>query len=125
MEKEKIKALYFDKIAKLNDYNKTYYDKDNPIISDYKYDRLKIELLNLEKKYKFLKSKLSPTKKVGYRPSGKFNKIKHKVPMLSLSNAFSEKNIVDFLKKIKNFLKLSNDYKIEISAEPKIDGISA
>ena len=55
MEKEKIKALYFDKIAEINDYNKAYYNQDNPIISDYKYDRLKIEILNLEKKYKFLK----------------------------------------------------------------------
>ena len=125
MEKEKIKALYFDKIAKLNEYNKAYYDQDNPIISDHKYDRLKIGILNLENKYKFLKSKLSPTKNVGYKSSGKFKKIKHKIPMLSLSNAFSEKNIIDFLKKIKNFLKLSNDYKMEISAEPKIDGISA
>ena len=125
MEKEKIKALYFDKIAKLNEYNKAYYDQDNPIISDHKYDRLKIGILNLEKKYKFLKSKLSPTKNVGYQSSGKFKKIKHKIPMLSLSNAFSENNIVDFLKKIKNFLKLNNDYKIEIIAEPKIDGISA
>jgi len=125
MEKEKIKALYFDKIAKLNEYNKAYYDQDNPIISDHKYDRLKIGILNLEKKYKFLKSKLSPTKNVGYQSSGKFKKIKHKIPMLSLSNAFSENNIVDFLKKIKNFLKLSNDYKIEIIAELKIDGISA
>ena len=125
MGKEKIKALYFDKITKLNEYNKAYYDQDKPIISDYKYDRLKIEILNLENKYKFLKSKLSPTKNVGYKSSGKFKKIKHKIPMLSLSNAFSEKNIVDFLKKIKNFLKLSNDYKIEISSEPKIDGISA
>ena len=67
MEKEKIKALYFDKITEINDYNKAYYNQDNPIISDYKYDRLKIEILNLEKKYKFLKSKLSPTKNVGYR----------------------------------------------------------
>ena len=125
MEKEKIKALYFDKIAKLNEYNKAYYDQDNPIISDHKYDRLKIGILSLENKYKFLKNKLSPTKKVGYKPSGKFKKIKHKIPMLSLSNAFSENNIVDFLKKIKNFLKLNNNYKIEIIAEPKIDGISA
>ena len=125
MEKEKIKALYFDKISKLNKYNKSYHDQDNPIISDYEYDILKIEILNLENKYKFLKSKLSPIKIVGYEPSSKFKKIKHKIPMLSLSNAFSENNIIDFLKKIRNFLKLNNDYKIEISAEPKIDGISA
>ena len=78
MEKKKIKALYFDKIAEISDYNKAYYNQDNPIISDYKYDRLKIEILNLEKKYKFLKSKLSPTKTVGYKVSGKFKKTKHK-----------------------------------------------
>ena len=125
MEKEKIKTLYFDKIAKLNEYNKAYYDQDNPIIPDYEYDRLKIEILNLENKYKFLKSKLSPIKNVGFRSSRKFKKIKHKIPMLSLSNAFSENNIADFLKKIKNFLKLDTNFKIEISAEPKIDGISA
>ena len=117
--------MYFDKISKLNEYNKAYYDQDSPIISDYEYDRLKIRILNLEKKYKFLKNKLSPTKFVGYKPSGKFKKIKHKTPMLSLSNAFSEKNVFDFLKKIKNFLKLNNDFEVEVSAEPKIDGISA
>jgi len=125
MKKEKIKALYFDKIAALNEFNKAYYDQDNPIISDHKYDRLKIEILNLENKYKFLKSKLSPTKNVGYKVSGKFKKINHKIPMLSLSNAFSENNIVDFLKKVRNFLKLNNDYKMDIIAEPKVDGISA
>jgi len=93
MEKEKIKVLYFDKIAEINDYNKAYYDQDNPIISDYKYDRLKIEILNLEKKYKFLKSKLSPTKTVGYKSSNRFKNIKHKIPMLSLSKAFSKSAI--------------------------------
>ena len=55
MEKEKIKALYFDKIAEINDYNEAYYDQDNPVISDYKYDRLKIEILNLEKKIQIFK----------------------------------------------------------------------
>ena len=62
MEKEKIKALYFDKIDEINNYNKAYYNQDNPIISDYKYDRLKIEILNLEKKYKFLKVNYLPLK---------------------------------------------------------------
>jgi len=125
VEKEKIKVLYFNKIAKLNEYNRAYYDQDDPIVSDYKFDKLKIQILKLESKYKFLKSKLSLTKKVGYKPSSRFKKIKHKTPMLSLSNAFTENDIIDFFKKIKNFLKLSNEYKIEIIAEPKIDGISA
>jgi DNA ligase (NAD+) len=125
MEKKKLKTLYFDKIVKLNEYKKSYYDQDNPIVSDSEYDKLVNEILDLESKYKFLKSKLSPVSKVGYKPSNKFNKIKHKVPMLSLSNAFSENNILDFIKKIRNFLKLDANFKIEISAEPKIDGISA
>tara|TARA_Y100000815_G_scaffold164355_1_gene149103 strand:- start:309 stop:479 length:171 start_codon:yes stop_codon:yes gene_type:complete len=55
MGKEKIKALYFDKITKLNEYNKAYYDQDKPIISDYKYDRLKIEILNLGKQVQVFK----------------------------------------------------------------------
>ena len=125
MEKEKIKSLYKKRIASLNKYDEAYYNKDNPIISDKEYDDLKNKILKLENKYKFLKSKLSPSKKVGHKPSEKFKKVTHKVPMLSLSNAFSEKDIVDFLKKIKNFLKLSLNSKIEFSAEPKIDGISA
>tara|TARA_B100000686_G_C16797614_1_gene983554 strand:+ start:740 stop:2779 length:2040 start_codon:yes stop_codon:yes gene_type:complete len=125
MDKEKIKALYSDKIMKLNEYDKAYHDKDSPVVSDYKYDELKAQILGLEKKYKFLKGKFSPSQTVGYKPSTRFTKVKHKLPMLSLSNAFSENNIIDFLKKIKNFLKLNNDYKIELSAEPKIDGISA
>ena len=54
MEKEKIKVLYFNKIAKLNEYNRAYYDQDDPIVSDYKFDKLKIQILKLESKYKFL-----------------------------------------------------------------------
>ena len=63
-------------------------------------------ILDIEKKYKYLKNENSPSKKVGYEPSSKFTKVVHDVPMLSLSNAFSEENIVDFLKKIRNFLNL-------------------
>ena len=125
MEKEKIKNLYLDKISKINRHSKAYHDQNNPIITDQEYDKLAREIVVLEKKYKFLKSKLSPSQMVGYKPSGRFKKIKHKTPMLSLSNAFSENDIFDFLKKIRNFLKLDSSYKIDISAEPKIDGISA
>ena len=125
MEKEKVKSLYKKIITTLNKYNEAYYDKDNPIVSDKKYDDLKGEILKLESEYKFLESKLSPSRNVGHKPSRKFRKVTHKIPMLSLSNAFSENDIADFLKKIRNFLKLSTNSKIEISAEPKIDGISA
>ena len=62
---------------------------------------------------------------MGFKPSKNFEKIKHKVPMLSLSNAFSENDLINFQKKIINFLDQKNDFEIEYSAEPKIDGISA
>ena len=89
------------------------------------YDRLKNEVLQLEKKYNFLKNSDSPSKKVGFRPSERFKKIRHIVPMLSLANAFSKKDVVDFIKKIKNFLSLKDSDDVIFSAEPKIDGISA
>ena len=125
MEKVEIEKIYIEKINKLKKYDKAYFKHDRPIVSDREYDNIKQEILNLEKKYKYLKDKNSPSKKVGYKPSEKFKKIPHNVPMLSLSNAFSEENIIDFLKKIKNFLNLKEDEKITFSSEPKIDGISA
>jgi len=125
MEKKEVEKKYFQKINELKKYDKAYFEEDNPIVSDKKYDDIKNDILDLEKKYKFLRDKDSPSKKVGYKPSDKFKKVSHSVPMLSLSNAFSEENIVDFLKKIKNFLNLKNSEKIFFSSEPKIDGISA
>ena len=124
MEKKKIKAFYFNKIDKLNQYTKAYHVQDKPIISDQAYDKLVKEIIELEKKYSFLKSKSSPTQKVGYRASNKFKKIKHLKPMLSLSNAFDGGDMKDFLSKISNFLN-NKDLNIEFSSEPKIDGISA
>ncbi|MDC3400875.1 NAD-dependent DNA ligase LigA, partial [Candidatus Pelagibacter ubique] len=73
----------------------------------------------------FLNNDRSPTKIVGFKPSKNFQKIKHKVPMLSLGNAFNEEDLKNFEKKIINFLSLKDVNSIEYSAEPKIDGISA
>jgi len=125
MQKKEIEKFYLKRINKLIKYDKAYYNDDNPLISDKDYDDIKNEVIDLEKKYKYLKSKNSPSKKVGFRPSDKFKKVLHEVPMLSLANAFSKKNIEDFLKKIKNFLSIKDSEKIVFSAEPKIDGISA
>src|SRR5205085_3291102 len=66
----------------------------------------------------------SPSQKIGAAPSGKFKKIRHAVPMLSLDNAFAEQDVLDFVGRIRRFLKLSEDEKIAFSAEPKIDGLS-
>ena len=122
--KEKILKQYKEKIRDLIKHNELYFNDDNPKISDSEYDKLKTEILILEKKYSFI-SKLALSKKiVGSKPSNKFKKINHLRPMLSLSNAFGKKDMEDFLKKVKNFLNLKDD-KIELFSEPKIDGISA
>ena len=125
MNFEEIKKKYRKKINEILKHNENYYDKNNPLISDKDYDELKREILDLEKKYKFLISDNSPSKIVGFKPSKNFRKVKHRVSMLSLSNAFNEEDLINFEKKIINFLDKKKDLQIEYSAEPKIDGISA
>ena len=124
VKKEKILNEYKKKVDFLIKQNELYYNKDNPKISDQDYDKLKKQIEGLEKKYSFLKSKSSISKIVGAPPSNKFEKIKHLQPMLSLSNAFNKSDMEDFLKKINNFLNIKNQ-NINLSCEPKIDGISA
>ena len=125
MNNELIRKDYEKKINLLKKYNRKYFDENLSVISDSEYDKLKKEIIDLEKKNKFLKSKDSPSNLVGYRPSKNFKKILHKVPMLSLSNAFSKEDLVNFEKKILNFLSQKDSSIISYSAEPKIDGISA
>ena len=125
MNKKNIEKGYFEKIILINDYNKHYYDLSSPLVPDDIYDKLKKEILNLEKKYSFLKNKRSPSKIVGFKPSKNFKKFPHRTPMLSLANAFTEEDLVNFEKKILNFLSMKKDFQINYSAEPKIDGISA
>ena len=125
MNKKIIEAQYKKKIKLLNNYNKNYYDKSKPLVNDKEYDELKKETLLLEKKYKFLKSKNSPSEIIGYKPSKNFKKVLHRVPMLSLANAFNEEDLLNFEKRILNFISEKENFKISYSAEPKIDGISA
>jgi DNA ligase (NAD+) len=115
---------YLKKIKLLNQHNKFYYDGDNPVVSDELYDNLKREIIKLEENNYFLKKYDSVNKKVGFKPSSKFSKIKHSKPMLSLSNAFNIGDIDDFIKKINNYLNNKN-LNLSFSLEPKIDGISA
>jgi len=125
MNKFEIKIQYKNKLKLINEYNKFYYDRNKPKVSDKDYDELKKDILNLEKKYEFLKSIKSPSKIVGYKPSRNFKKALHRAPMLSLGNAFSEDDLVNFEKRILNFISKNNSFKISYIAEPKIDGISA
>ena len=122
---EKISPKYLEMIKLFQRYNKHYYDLNKPLVNDTEFDKLKLEIINLEKKYNFLNHKESPSNSVGFRPSKIFKKVKHKTAMLSLGNAFSEQDLVNFEKKIFNFLNNESGLNIEYSAEPKIDGISA
>ena len=123
MSEQKLKETYLKKIKNLKKHNKFYYIDNNPSITDRKYDDLKNDIIELEKKYDFLYHKDSPSKSVGYKPSKTFKKFKHKVDMLSLSNAFDKDDLINFEKKIFNFLGETKS--ISYSVEPKIDGISA
>ena len=125
MIKKNIESEYKKKIKLLTNYNKNYYDTSKPLVSDKEYDDLKNSILVLESKYTFLNSKKSPSKVVGFKPSKNFQKIAHRAPMLSLANAFGREDLINFEKKILNFLSKNEDYKLSYSAEPKIDGISA
>ncbi len=122
---EKISQKYLEKIKLFKKYNKHYYDLNKPIIDDHEFDKLKLEIINLEKKNNFLNHKDSPSNSVGFKPSKIFKKVKHKTAMLSLGNAFSQQDLLNFEKKILNFLNNEPGLNIEYSAEPKIDGISA
>ncbi len=112
-------ALVIDK------HDVAYHQKDAPTISDAAYDALKLRLLEIEKRFPELVTLDSPSVKVGAKPSDKFAKVRHARPMLSLDNAFTESEVADFLARVRRFLNLDADEVLEISAEPKIDGLSA
>src|ERR1700759_1231945 len=107
----------------LEGHDKRYYQDDAPSVSDAEYDALRQRFNAIEKRFPEFVSSDSPSKKVGAAPSGRFKKVRHALPMLSLDNAFAEADVVDFAGRIERFLKLPDD-KIDFSAEPKIDGLS-
>ncbi len=105
-------------------HDKAYYQEDAPKISDAEYDDLRKRFNAIERRFpEFVTGEL-PSQKIGAAPSGKFKKVRHAVPMLSLDNAFAEEDVVDFVGRIRRFLKLDDDHRIDFSAEPKIDGLS-
>lgn len=119
---EKIKERIDFLTHRLNKFRKEYYQLDSPSVSDAEYDKLKHELIDLEEKYPSLKNPLSPTDKVGYVVLDEFQKVEHKIPMLSLNDIFSKDAIDEFVEKCQRFLGTDNN--IEIFCEPKIDGLS-
>ena len=125
MKKKQIEEKYNNYINLFKKYNNYYYNKNKPVVSDREFDELKLKITNLEEKYNYLKSADSPKNIVGHKPSKNFKKAFHKVPMLSLSNAFTEEDLLNFEKKILNFLSKNHNHLITYATEPKIDGISA
>ncbi len=125
MKKKQIEDKYSNYLNLFKKYNQYYYNKNKPLVSDQVFDELKLRIIQLEEKYSFLKSVDSPKNTVGHKPSKNFKKVFHKVPMLSLLNAFTEEDLVNFEKKILNFLSKNHNYLISYATEPKIDGISA
>ncbi len=109
---------------KMHAADKAYYQHDKPQISDSKYDKLRAELEAIELGYPELAHANSPSQKIGAAPAKGFKKVLHAVPMLSLSNVFSEEEAQGFIDKVRKFLGLSDNEVIEIVAEPKIDGLS-
>ena len=105
-------------------HDRAYYQDDAPKVSDAEYDALRKRLNAIEARFPELVSSESPSQRIGAAPSGKFKKVRHALPMLSLDNAFAEQDVLDFVGRIRRFLKLGEDDRIDFSAEPKIDGLS-
>ena len=110
--------------AELVEHDKRYYQQDTPTISDAEYDALRKRYGDIEQRFPNLRTLESLTLKVGVAPTGRFAKVRHAVPMLSLDNAFSDEDVTRFVERIRRFLKLSADEPLAFTAEPKIDGLS-
>jgi len=110
--------------AEIARHDIAYHQQDAPEISDADYDALKRRLEAIEEKFPLLAAPDSPTRKVGAAPLREFAKVRHAVPMLSLSNAFSDEDVTDFVARVRKFLQIPDEKPLEILAEPKIDGLS-
>jgi DNA ligase (NAD+) len=110
--------------GEISQHDKRYYQDDAPTISDAKYDVLRQRYNAIEERFPDLRTLESLSLKVGVAPTGKFAKVRHAVPMLSLDNAFNEEDVKDFVDRIRRFLKLPEDETLVFTAEPKIDGLS-
>ncbi len=118
--KKELERLALDIIR----YDIAYHQKDAPLISDAEYDALKRRNDAIEALFPDLVRSDSPSLRVGYAPAAEFKKAKHSVPMLSLNNIFSSKEMNDFVQRVHTFLNIPYEQDVEIVAEPKIDGLS-
>jgi DNA ligase (NAD+) len=106
------------------EHDERYYGQDAPSISDAEYDALRRRYEEIETRFPELAHSDSLSRKIGAKAAEKFAKVRHRVPMLSLANAFSEEEVKDFVARVRRFLGLPDDRVLSFSAEPKIDGLS-
>jgi len=115
-----------DRLAKqIAEADRKYHGEDAPDISDADYDALRRRNAEIEARFPLLVRADSPSHRVGAKASAKFAKLTHRVPMLSLDNAFSDEDVAEFLGRVRRFLGLKEGEEIVVMAEPKIDGLSA
>ena len=100
----------------LEGHDRRYYQDDAPSVTDAEYDALRQRYNAIEKRFPEFVTSESPSQKIGAQPSGRFAKVRHAVPMLSLDNAFAEQDVLDFAARIRRFLKLGDDDRINFSA---------
>ena len=119
---EAIKSRVGELRKEIEKHNYLYYVKDQPEISDADYDQLMRELIRLEAEYPELQTPDSPTQRVGGAPLAVFKSVRHRVPLLSLDNAFNREDLLAFDDRVRRGLKLTGA--IEYTAELKIDGLT-
>jgi DNA ligase (NAD+) len=124
LSEKQAKAEHARLQAEIGAHDRRYYVNDAPSVTDAAYDALRRRYAEIEQRFPDLRTLESLTLKVGAAPSGRFPKVRHAVPMLSLDNAFSDEDVTKFVDRIRRFLKLGPDEPIAFSAEPKIDGLS-
>jgi DNA ligase (NAD+) len=124
LTEKQAKSEYARLAAEIAEHDRRYYQDDAPIVSDAEYDRLRQRYAAIEARFPQLRTIESLTQRVGAAPAARFAKVRHAVPMLSLDNAFAEQDVIDFVGRIRRFLRLADDEPVAFSAEPKIDGLS-
>ena len=124
LTEKQAKAEHARLAAEIAGHDRRYYQDDAPSVTDAEYDALRRRYNAIEARFPQLRTLESLTQRVGAAPSGRFAKVRHAVPMLSLDNAFADEDVVDFVGRIRRFLRLPDDEEIAFSAEPKIDGLS-
>jgi DNA ligase (NAD+) len=111
-------------VVEIGEHDKRYYQEDAPTVSDAVYDALRRRNDAIEQRFPELIRADSPSRRIGAPPAQKFAKIRHAIPMLSLGNAFSDEEVSEFVERVRRFLRLPQDERVAVVAEPKIDGLS-